>query len=122
VRAQIGAGYKSPLTSRLVPDSILGRGGSLTGMKKYLLLVLSIVLSAGCVGSNFTWDQVRQVKNGMTEPEVRHIMGPPQILSVETNQIRLVYAESSPFGDTRMVTLIFVNGIVTNFPVLPPSW
>jgi PBP1b-binding outer membrane lipoprotein LpoB len=91
-------------------------------MKKYILLVFSIVLIAGCVGSSFTWDQVRQVKNGMTEPEVRHIMGDPQIMSVETNQIKLVYAKSSAFGDTRIVTFMFVNGIVTNFPVLPSSW
>lgn len=78
-----------------------------------------LLLLGGCaIGTKFTWDQVRQVKAGMTMPEVEKIMGPPyQITSgpgvepelgqVKPNQTVATWTFVQGFGTSQSVHLIF---------------
>ena len=44
-------------------------------MKKLFLTALFSVLLVGCAGTNFNWDNARQIKQGMNEKEAVALMG-----------------------------------------------
>lgn len=52
-------------------------------MKKLALIFAALVLLAGCAtaGRQVNWDKARQVKVGMSEPEVTALMGSPYMVS-----------------------------------------
>lgn len=42
-----------------------------------LVAASMLALLAGCAGTDFTYDNARKVRVGMTEAEVARLMGPP---------------------------------------------
>lgn len=75
-----------------------------------LFVALFTVLLAGC-GSKLTVDNLNKVENGMTEPQVKGILGSPT--HVETGSALGVTATTYHYksGD-KEVTVVFVNGKV----------
>jgi outer membrane protein assembly factor BamE (lipoprotein component of BamABCDE complex) len=67
------------------------------------------------VGTNFKWEDVDNVKNGMTESQVISIFGKPYSRSQTGNKskLRWVYVDASTINlDTKAVTFKFEDGKV----------
>lgn len=90
-------------------------------MKKTISL-LSIVLLTACAGTNFEWDNARQIKAGMTEQEVTNIMGAPYLVRSESGKLTWVWSYANTFDGVKTVSVIFVDGKVTEPPPIPASF
>lgn len=89
-------------------------------MRKFLPLVALVF--AGCVGTHFNFDEVRQVQPGMTEQQVQQIMGKPNVVTAQGNRIRWVYAYGTAVGTGASASFVFENGRVVEVPVVPASF
>lgn len=89
-------------------------------MKSLLLSVT--LLTSGCVGTHFTFSEVRQVQPGMTEQQVQQIMGKPNVVTAQGNQVRWVYAYGTAIGSAASASFVFENGRVVQVPNVPSSF
>ncbi len=88
-------------------------------MKKILLIVTTILVLSGCVhkmdieqGNVITPEMVAKLHTGMTEEQVKNVMGTPMLLNTfDDNRIDYVYTLKPAYGKTteKTVTLIFRN-------------
>ena len=81
-----------------------------------LVYALSFTFLVGCahsLGTNFKWEDVDNVKNGMTESQVISIFGKPYSRSQTGNKSKLkwVYVEGSTMA-TKAVAFKFEDGKV----------
>ncbi|WP_434703061.1 outer membrane protein assembly factor BamE [Pseudomonas sp. Z1-12] len=84
--------------------------------------VLALVL-AGCAGTNFSYDDARKVKVGMTEDEVTQIMGPPySVVSRADGQMWVWSHANGMSGASRVISFRMVDGKVVEVPVIPSSF
>ncbi|WPN61723.1 MULTISPECIES: outer membrane protein assembly factor BamE [unclassified Pseudomonas] len=84
--------------------------------------VLALVLS-GCAGTNFSYDDARKVKVGMTEDEVTQIMGPPySVVSRADGQMWIWSHANGMSGASRVISFRMVDGKVVEVPVIPSSF
>ncbi|WP_420233312.1 hypothetical protein ACN079_02045 [Pseudomonas sp. ABY48] len=84
--------------------------------------VLALVLS-GCAGTNFSYDDARKVKVGMTEDEVTQIMGPPySVVSRADGQMWIWSHANGMSGASRVISFRMMDGKVVEVPVIPSSF
>jgi len=84
--------------------------------------VLAFSLS-GCAGTNFSYDEARKVKVGMTEEEVTQIMGPPySVVSRADGQMWVWSHANGMTGSSRVISFRMVDGKVVEVPTIPASF
>jgi len=82
-----------------------------------LLLVAAI---SGCAGTNFDYDDARQVKIGMTEAQVLELMDKPYSVTQNGNSEIWVWSRANGFtGSSRAVSFILRDGVVVGVPKIP---
>lgn len=91
-------------------------------MGKTAALLLAGLLVSACAGTPFSFDQAREVKVGMTEPQVEQLMGKPYLVTTRGNQEIWVYSFANAFGGAKEVSYVFVDGKVTQVPTIPASF
>jgi outer membrane protein assembly factor BamE (lipoprotein component of BamABCDE complex) len=76
----------------------------------------------GCAGNHFSFDNARKVQPGMTEQDVRNIMGKPTDMTASNGRVLWVYAFGTAWGSTRSVSYVMTNGVVAQVPEIPASF
>lgn len=90
-------------------------------MKTIITALAGIFLSA-CAGTAFNWDSARQIKAGMTEPEVEAIMGAPYLVRSQNGGVTWVWSYADAFAGAKSVSIVFVDGKVAEPPPIPTSF
>lgn len=90
-------------------------------MKKLFAVVVLAVLM-GCAGTPIKWNKARQVKLGMTEPEVTALMGKPYMVSSREGGQRWIWTFATGFGGVESMTVDFKEGKVVSVPPIPDSF
>lgn len=90
-------------------------------MLRAILLALTLTVSA-CAGTNFNWDTARQIKPGMTEQEVTALMGRPYLVKSAGSQVTWVWSHANALGASKAVSVVFVDGKVSDAPAIPESF
>ena len=88
-------------------------------MKKILSIFITVIVLSGCVhkmdieqGNVITPEMVSKLHNGMSEEQVKSIMGTPMLLNTfDDNRIDYVYTLKPAYGKLteKNITLIFRN-------------
>ncbi|UVL26835.1 outer membrane protein assembly factor BamE domain-containing protein [Pseudomonas donghuensis] len=92
-------------------------------MRKFVAVVALAAVLGGCAGTNFTYDQARQVKVGMTEDQVVELMGPPySVVSRADGQMWIWSYANGMSGASRVVSFRMVDGKVVEVPIIPTSF
>lgn len=92
-------------------------------MRRLIAACLLAGALAGCAGTNFKYDNARQVKVGMTEAEVTQLMGRPYSVISTPNGQTWVWSHANGFtGSSRAVSFKFADGRVTEVPSIPESF
>lgn len=82
-----------------------------------------LVLLAGCAGSDFSYDNARQVRVGMTEAEVTQLMGQPYSVASRGDEQMWVWSQANGFtGASRAVSFKMKDGKVVEVPQIPESF
>ena len=85
--------------------------------------LLSAAFCAACAGSDFQWNQARQVRPGMTEEQVSAVMGPPTAMRTQTSGVTWTWAYLNPReGSARAVSAEFRDGRVVYAPGVPEGF
>lgn len=80
-----------------------------------LTAVAIVIALAGCAGTNYTADQVAQVRNGMTEAEVIAILGQPyQRIQMDGKTAILTWSHATAFGGAKAASFRFQDGRVAS--------
>ena len=93
-------------------------------MGKIAALVFALLLAA-CAGSdNINWDNVRQLKIGMTEKEVTAELGSPYSVTAKSDgtQIWVWVNVNLLMGGTKSVSVIMKDGKAIQVPIVPASF
>jgi len=90
-------------------------------MKKPFFLWLPLLI-AGCIGTNFSFDNARRIHIGMTSEEVQRIMGKPFMVSTTATNEIWVYSYASGFGAVKSVSYMFDRNKVKEVPLIPDSF
>jgi hypothetical protein len=91
-------------------------------MKKLLITLLTLALTA-CAGSgSIKWDDARQIKIGMTGKEVTKLMGTPYQIQGIGERDRWVWVNVVAFGGAEKMTAEFKDGVVVEVPRVPESF
>jgi hypothetical protein len=86
--------------------------------KPFLVFVLTSILTA-CVGQTpFEWDRAKQVRLGMTETELRMLMGRPSKIQIKGETQMWVWSYTTPSNTTRSISFELKDGIVTAIPYI----
>jgi hypothetical protein len=81
------------------------------------------VTCAACAGSDFQWDQARQIQPGMTEDQVSALMGPPTAMRTQSGGVTWTWAHVDPRVDSaRAVSVGFREGRVVYGAGVPQSF
>ena len=92
-------------------------------MKKIILILATVLLTA-CAGSgSINWDNARAIKQGMTQSEVKQLIGDPyQVRSANGNET-WVWVHANGFtGATNSIALVFKDGILQSDLKIPDSF
>lgn len=81
--------------------------------------MLAFLMFVGCAGTRFTWDQARQLKTGMTKPQVLAVMGEPYLKTYSAGNEKWIWSHSDFLGDTKAVSILFADDTVTSVPPIP---
>lgn len=88
-----------------------------------LIAASLLALLAGCAGTNFSYDNARQVKVGMTETELTRLMGPPYSVTSRGDEQMWVWSRANGFtGASRAVSFKMKDGRVVEVPQIPASF
>lgn len=91
-------------------------------MRCITVLALAAIL-AGCAGTNFSFDQARRVKVGMTSAQLTELMGRPYSVISKNGAEVWVWSRANGFtGSSRAVSFTVRNGIVEAVPDIPDSF
>jgi outer membrane protein assembly factor BamE (lipoprotein component of BamABCDE complex) len=99
--------------------------GEKNDMKKIALMFAAMVFLTGCAtaGRAANWDKARQVKVGMSEPEVTALMGSPYMVSSRDSGQRWIWTYVNGFtGAVSTMTVDWKDGKVVSVPVIPSSF
>lgn len=92
-------------------------------MRKFVAVAVLAAVLCGCAGTNFTYDQARQVKVGMTETQVVELMGPPySVVSRADGQMWVWSHANGMTGSSRAVSFRMVDGKVVEIPAIPATF
>lgn len=88
-----------------------------------LIAASLLALLAGCAGSNFSYDNARQVRVGMTEAELTALMGRPYSVSARGDEQMWIWSRANAFtGSSRAVSFKLKDGRVIEVPSIPSSF
>lgn len=90
--------------------------------RRRLLTVTLCVALAACAGPDFSWEQARQLKTGMTPAQVEAIMGPPNNVRSTPTGMTWVWVWVNLYAGTRTLAVVFENGVLTKVPDLPAGY
>lgn len=83
-------------------------------------VLLLIAAVSGCAGTNFDYDDARQVKIGMTEAQVLDLMDRPYSVVRNGDTEAWVWSRANGFtGSSRTVSFILRDGVVIGIPKIP---
>ena len=88
----------------------------ITPVKNIFPIIAACLTLSGCAGTNFEWDNARQIKAGMTEQEVTNLMGAPYLVRSESGKLTWVWSYANTFDGVKTVSVVFVDGKVTEPP------
>lgn len=91
-------------------------------MRKFISAVMVLAALAGCAGTNFTYDQARQVRIGMTEAEVVQLMGRPYSVVSRPDGQMWIWSRANAFGSSKVVSFRLSEGKVVEVPDIPDSF
>lgn len=93
-------------------------------MRRLALLAITVctAISVGCAGTQFTWDQARQLKQGMTEQEATAVMGNPHTVRATGDKQVWVWVWVNSFTGTQSVSAVFENGTLVEAPKIPATF
>lgn len=92
-------------------------------MKNLILAAVVAVGLAGCAGTNFNWNNARQIKEGMSEQQVLSLLGKPNMTTSTPNGLIYVWSFANGFtGSARSVSVIMKDGVVVSAPSIPDSY
>jgi hypothetical protein len=84
-------------------------------------VAFAVALSA-CAGTDFSFEQARQVKPGMTAQQVTEIMGKPYMVTTRGDSDVWVWSHANVFSGAQSVSFILRDGVVTSVPKLGESF
>jgi len=90
-------------------------------INRILIAATALAMSA-CAGTNFKWDDARQIRTGMTEQEVTALMGQPYLVKSEGSKLTWVWSHANALGASKAVSVVFVDGKVAEQPAIPDSF
>lgn len=91
--------------------------------RPFWLALVVAALCAACAGSDFQWQQARQIKPGMTADEVSALMGPPTAKRAQPFGETWTWAYMNPReGNARAVSVSLRDGRVVHGPGVPQSF
>lgn len=91
-------------------------------MRNFISAVIVLAALAGCAGTNFSYDQARQVRLGMTEAEVMQVMGRPYSVVSRPDGQMWVWSRANAFGSAKAVSFRLKDGKVVEVPDIPDSF
>lgn len=91
-------------------------------MKALFSILAAGLLLCGCAGTRFNFDDARTVRVGMSEAEVRQIMGKPYMVVARPNDCVWVYSYANGLGAARSVSFVLADGKVIEVPKIPESF
>nr|DAS44423.1 MAG TPA: SmpA / OmlA family [Bacteriophage sp.] len=92
-------------------------------MKNLILAAVVAAGLAGCAGTNFNWNNARQIKEGMSEQQVLTLLGKPNMTTSTPNGLIYVWSFANGFtGTARSVSVIMKDGVVVSAPSIPDSY
>ena len=91
-------------------------------MKKLFFSLLIALTFIGCAGTNFTWEQARQVKVGMSEKELFELMGKPYMVRTLSDQTIYTWSYSDGFTGAKAISIPVKNNQVVSVPNIPDSF
>lgn len=92
-------------------------------MKNLILVVVVAAGLVGCAGTNFNWNNARQIKEGMSEQQVLSLLGKPNMTTSTPNGLIYVWSFANGFtGTARSVSVIMKDGVVVSAPSIPDSY
>lgn len=85
-----------------------------------LPMLLLVAAVSGCAGTNFDYDDARQVRIGMTEAQVLDLMDKPYSVAQNGNAEIWVWSRANGLtGSVRTVSFILRDGVVIGVPKIP---
>ena len=84
-----------------------------------ILIALASALAA-CVATPFEWENAKHVRLGMTEAELRALMGRPNKIEIKDDIQRWVWSYATPSKTIRSVAFELRDGVVTAIPYTGP--
>lgn len=89
-------------------------------MKNALSLFALALLVSGCMGTYFNNARVRQLQVGMSQQQVREIMGKPySTIASADGTTKWVWAYGTAVGYGRGASVIFREGVAVSVPPVP---
>lgn len=92
-----------------------------TIVTKILMACVALWL-AGCAGTNFKWDDARQLKKGMTQQEVTALVGKPYMVVSKGEGVQRWVWSSASMLSAKSMAVTFKDGIATDVPDIPDSF
>ena len=90
---------------------------------KNLILATVVTVLAGCACTNFSWDNARQVKQGMNEQQVLTLLGKPNLTKSSPEGLVYVWSFANGLtGSVRTVSVVMKDGVVVSAPVVPDNF
>jgi hypothetical protein len=86
-------------------------------MKRITVLLVAAVLSACAGGRDFSVENAAKISPGMTQDDVKAVMGEPLSVTNYGNKTIWTWARVSGFGGSKSATVTFVNGKVEDSPL-----
>jgi outer membrane protein assembly factor BamE (lipoprotein component of BamABCDE complex) len=89
---------------------------------KNIIVGAVLLLIVACAGTPFKWDDARRVQIGMTQAEVKGILGKPYSVATQNGNVIYVWSHANAFGGHRVLRIDFRGGVVIAAPEIPEDW
>lgn len=90
--------------------------------KILVILLLSITILYGCVGTPIKWDDARKIKAGMTTEEVTLIMGKPMSVTARDGILIYVWVYVGFDYTSKTLRIDFKDNKAITAPPIPDSF
>lgn len=92
-------------------------------MRAFISAVVVVLALTGCAGTDFSYDEARRVKLGMTEDQVVQLMGAPySVVSRADGQMWVWSHANGLTGASRVISFKFKDGKVIEVPPIPSTF
>lgn len=87
-----------------------------------IVTLICVVIFSGCAGTNFTWENARQLKAGMPEKDLLTLMGNPYLIRTQSDNIVYVWSYADTFNGAKSLAVTVRDNKVTVVPQIPDSF